>query len=64
MGKQGLQREMDSFFRETENEEFNIRRITKGDKQVQSNTEIVRPGRSSPRKKKPPRLYHMNYKDV
>jgi hypothetical protein len=30
MGKQGLQREMDSFFRETENEEFNIRRITKG----------------------------------
>src|ERR1700744_236317 len=29
MGKQGLQREMDSF-RETENEEFNIRRITKG----------------------------------
>jgi len=34
------------------------------DKEVQSNTEIVRPGRSSPRKKKPPRLYHMNYKDV
>lgn len=34
------------------------------DNQVQSNTEIVRPGRSSPRKKKPPRLYHMNYKDV
>jgi hypothetical protein len=30
MGKQGLQREMDSFFRDTENEEFNIRRITKG----------------------------------
>jgi Transposase DDE domain len=30
MGKQGLQREMDNFFRETENEEFNIRRITKG----------------------------------
>jgi hypothetical protein len=34
------------------------------DKQVQSNTEIVRPGRSSPRKKKPPRLYHMGYKDL
>jgi hypothetical protein len=34
------------------------------DKEVQSNTEIVRPGRSSPRKKKPPRLYHMNYKDL
>jgi hypothetical protein len=34
------------------------------DKQVQSNTEIIRPGRSSPRKKKPPRLYHMNYKDL
>jgi hypothetical protein len=30
MGKRGIQREMDSFFRETENEEFNIRRITKG----------------------------------
>jgi hypothetical protein len=30
MGKRGLQREMDSFFWETENEEFNIRRITKG----------------------------------
>jgi Transposase DDE domain len=30
MGKRGLQREMDSFFRETENEEFSIRRITKG----------------------------------
>jgi len=30
MGKQGLQREMDSFFRDTENEKFNIRRITKG----------------------------------
>lgn len=28
MGKTGLQREMDSFFKETENEEFNIRRIT------------------------------------
>jgi hypothetical protein len=34
------------------------------DKEVQSNTEIVRPGRSSPRKKKPPMLYHMNYKDL
>ena len=30
MGKRGLQREMDSFFKETENEEFSIRRITKG----------------------------------
>ena len=29
LGKRGLQREMDSFFRETGNEEFNIRRITK-----------------------------------
>ncbi len=29
MGKTGLQREMDSFLRETENEQFNIRRITK-----------------------------------
>jgi len=34
------------------------------DKQVESNTEVDRPGRSSPRKKKPPRLYHMNYKDL
>jgi hypothetical protein len=34
------------------------------DKQVESNTEIVRPERTSPRKKKPPRLYHMNYKDL
>ena len=34
------------------------------DKQVEANTEIIRPGRSNPRKKKPPRLYHMNYKDV
>ena len=34
------------------------------DKQVEANTEIIRPGRSSPRKKKPPRLYHMNYKDL
>lgn len=30
MGKHGLQREMDSFFRETENEQFSIRKITKG----------------------------------
>jgi len=29
MGKTRLQREMDSFLRETENEQFNIRRITK-----------------------------------
>ena len=34
------------------------------DAQTRSNTEIVRPGRSNFRKKKPPRLYHMNYKDV
>jgi Transposase DDE domain len=34
------------------------------DKQVEANTEVVRPGRSNPRKKKPPRLYHMNYKDL
>jgi len=34
------------------------------DKQVEANTEIVRPGRRNLRKKKPPRLYHMNYKDV
>jgi len=30
MGKLGIQREMDSFFRETENETFSIRKITKG----------------------------------
>ena len=29
MGKSGLQREMDSFFKETENEQFSIRKITK-----------------------------------
>jgi hypothetical protein len=29
MGKSGLQREMDSFLRETEDEAFNIRRVTK-----------------------------------
>ena len=34
------------------------------DKQVESNTEVHRPGRKSPRKKRPPRLYHMNYKDL
>jgi catalase len=28
MGKTGLQREMDNFFRETEDEQFSIRRIT------------------------------------
>ena len=34
------------------------------DSQVESNTELDRPGRKSPRKKKPPRHYHMTYKDV
>jgi hypothetical protein len=34
------------------------------DTQTKANTEIVRPGRSNLRKKKPPRLYHMSYKDV
>jgi hypothetical protein len=34
------------------------------DKQVEANTELVRPGRYHPRKIRPPRLYHMNYKDV
>jgi len=34
------------------------------DKQVEANTEADRPGRRSLRKKKPPRLYHMNYKDL
>jgi hypothetical protein len=34
------------------------------DRQVEANTEIIRPGRKNPRKKKPPRYYHMNYKDV
>jgi hypothetical protein len=29
MGKTGLQREMDAFFKETEDAEFNIRRVTK-----------------------------------
>jgi len=34
------------------------------DRQAEANTEIIRPGRKSPRKKKPPRYYHMNYKDI
>ncbi len=34
------------------------------DKQVAANTEIVLPGRHEKRKRRPPRLYHMNYKDV
>ena len=29
MGKSGLQREMDSFFKKTEDADFNIRRVTK-----------------------------------
>lgn len=34
------------------------------DRQLEANTEIVRPGRHHKRKRRPPRLYHMNYKDV
>jgi hypothetical protein len=34
------------------------------DKQVEANTEVVRSGRSNPRKKKPSRPYQMNYKDL
>ena len=34
------------------------------DKQVQANTEIIRPGKRSPRIKKPPRHYYVNYKDL
>ena len=34
------------------------------DRQVEANTEIVRPGRRNPRLKKPPRHYYMNYKDI
>jgi Transposase DDE domain len=34
------------------------------DKQVEANTEIVRPGKRNPRPKRPPRHYYMNYKDV
>lgn len=34
------------------------------DKQVAANTEVIRPGRYHLRKKQPPRLYQMNYKDL
>ena len=34
------------------------------DKQVESNTEVDRLGRKSPRKKKLPRYYRMTYKDL
>lgn len=34
------------------------------DKQVEANREVDRPGRKNGRKKRPPRFYHMNYKDV
>jgi len=34
------------------------------DKQVEANTDIVRPGMKNPRPKKPPRHFYMNYKDV
>jgi hypothetical protein len=34
------------------------------DKQVEANTDIVRPGMKNPRPKKPSRHYYMNYKDV
>ena len=34
------------------------------DKQVEANTEAVRPGRWHLRKKRPPRMYQMNYKDL
>jgi transposase len=34
------------------------------DSQVESNTELDRPSRKNPRKKKPPRHYHMTYKDL
>jgi hypothetical protein len=34
------------------------------DKQVEANKEPDRSGRKSPRKNPPPRLYHMNYKDL
>jgi hypothetical protein len=33
-------------------------------KQVAANPEIVRPGRREKRKRRPPKLFHMNYKDV
>lgn len=38
--------------------------LTAFDRQVEANTEIVRPGRHHKRKKRPPRLYQMNYKDL
>ncbi|HEY4287849.1 MAG TPA: IS4 family transposase [Puia sp.] len=34
------------------------------DQQVAANTEVIRPGRHNKRKRRPPKLYHMNYKDV
>ena len=34
------------------------------DRQVEANKELERPGRKCPRKKKPPRNYHMTYKDL
>jgi len=34
------------------------------DRQVEANSEVVRPGKRNPRPKKPPRHYYMNYKDV
>ena len=34
------------------------------DKQIELNTEVERLGRKNPRRKRPPRLYHMNYKDL
>lgn len=34
------------------------------DREVEANKELDRPGRKNPRKKKPPRHYYMNYKDV
>jgi hypothetical protein len=38
--------------------------LTVFDNQVEANTEVIRPGRKNPRKKRQPRLYHMNYKDL
>ena len=34
------------------------------DKQIELNTEVDRPGRKNLRKKRQPRLYHVNYKDL
>jgi len=34
------------------------------DKQVEMNTEVDRPGRKNPGKKRPPRFCHINYKDL